>query len=132
MTKLVNLCELKGSEILKVEAAILEVVEEYGFSLDKDLGIVESQDNANNWIMAFTTGEKELEDLAEVKNKLGERFRVRIVPKSKGAFLFRIEGPSEEFSYLASTLKPLSAAPGDQQVEEPAPGLGFSPTQTFH
>lgn len=102
-----QLSELKGSEKLKIQAAVLELMESKGFSLDKDFGIIESQADSNAWIMAFTNKVSAFEDLELIKQKLGSKFKVQITSKSKENFLFRIEGPSEEFLRLGQALKPL-------------------------
>lgn len=102
-----KLSELKGSEKLKIQAAVLELMESKGFSLDKDLGIIESQADSSSWIMAFTNKVSAFEDLENIKQKLGVKFKVEITSKSKENFLFRVDAPSEEFIRLGQTLKPL-------------------------
>lgn len=98
---------MRGSEKLKIQAAVLEVMETKGFSLDKDFGIIESTENPANWIMGFNNKSSAFEDLEMVKQKLGTLFKVQITSKSKEHFLFRIEGPAEEFIKLGQGLKPL-------------------------
>lgn len=102
--------ELKGSEKLKIQAAVLEIMETKNFTLDRDLGIVESVEDPNNWVMAFQNKKCTWNDLESIKLKLGQLFSVEITSKSKENFLFRIEAPSEEFMRLGRSLKPLSAA----------------------
>ena len=103
----IQLSDLRGSEKLKIQAAVLELMETKGFSLDKDLGIIESQSDFSSWIMAFTNKSCAFEDLELVKQKLGPKFKIQITSKSKENFLFRIEAPSEEFIRLGQGLKPL-------------------------
>lgn len=102
--------ELRGSEKLKIEAAVLELMELKGFSLDKDFGIVESVEDPNKWVMAFQNKKCKWEDLESIKLKLGQQFNVEITSKSKEHFLFRIEALCEEFMRLGRSLKPLAAA----------------------
>lgn len=104
-TKQLN--DLKGSEKLKIQAAVLEVMESKGFSLDKDFGIIESQADSCSWIMAFTNKSCAFEDLELIKQKLGSKFMVQITSKSKENFLFRIEAPNDEYLRLGQALKPL-------------------------
>lgn len=111
--------ELKGSEKLKIQAAVLEILETKNFSLDRDLGIVESTEDSNQWIMAFTNKRCKLEELVSVKQILGEKFNVEITSKSKENFLFRIEAPCEEFMRISRSLRPLAAAQ-----------VGAAPSQT--
>lgn len=101
--------ELKGSEKLKIQAAVLEILEKKNFALDRDLGIVESVEDPGKWVMAFQNKKCKLEELVNVKQILGEKFNVEITSKSKENFLFRIEAPSEEFMRLGRSLKPLAA-----------------------
>ena len=102
--------ELKGSEKLKIQAAVLEVMETENFTLDRDLGIVESSEDENKWIMGFMNSECTFDVMNQLSQKLGPKFKVSISSKSKTNFLFRVEGPSEEFVRLAQNLKPLQAS----------------------
>lgn len=104
-TKKLN--DFKGSEKLKIQAAVLEVMETKGFSIDKDFGIIESQADTSSWIMAFTNKVSAFEDLELIKQKLGPKFKVQITSKSKENFMFRVEAPNDEFIRLGQTLKPL-------------------------
>ena len=95
-----KLSELKGSEKLKIQAAVLQIMEQKNFVLDTDLGMKESQDNPDNWIMGFTNTEMRLEDLEGMKKLLGDKFSVTISPKSRTSFIFRIEAAGEDFLRL--------------------------------
>lgn len=100
--------DLTGSEKFKIQAAVLEIMEKKNFSLDRDLGIVESTENPHIWVMAFQNKKCKLEELVNTKQILGQKFNVEITSKSKENFLFRIEGPSAEFIRLGQSLKPLA------------------------
>ena len=95
--------ELKGSEKLRIQAVVLEILERQNFILDKDLGMRESQDNPDNWIMGFTNSAMSLEDLDAAKEALGANFRITICPKSKDSFIFRIEAAGEDYIRLLQT-----------------------------
>lgn len=113
---------LKGSEKLKIEAAVLEVLEVENFSLDKDLGITPSAENPDRWIMAFQNKKCKFENLANVRQILGQKFSIEITSKSKENFLIRIEAPSGEFIRFGQSLRPLSAASQGQissQIQGP-------------
>ena len=116
-----KISDFRGSEKLKIQAAVLELMESKGFSLDKDFGIVESQANFSNWIMAFQNKSCAFEDLEKIKEKLGPKFKVEITSKSKENFLFRVEAPSEEFIRLGQALKPL-------QIPSDVPPRPYSPS----
>ena len=104
-----KLSDLKGSEKLKIQAAVLQVMEQKNFALDTDLGMRVSQDNAQDnedkWVMGFTNAEMKLEDLEEMKKILGDKFSVTISPKSRTSFIFRIEASSEDFIRLLQSSK---------------------------
>lgn len=112
---------MRGSEKLKIQAAVLEVMETKGFSLDKDFGLIESTENPANWIMAFTHKSSALDDLENVRGKLGSVFKIQISSKSKEHFLFRIEGPAEEFIKFGQGLKALATP------SQPIPPRSYSP-----
>ena len=95
-----KLSDLKGSEKLKIQAAVLQIMEQKNFALDTDLGMKESQDNPDNWIMGFTNTEMKLEDLEGMKKLLGDKFNVTISPKSRTSFIFRIEAAGEDYIRL--------------------------------
>ncbi|MBR1464648.1 MAG: hypothetical protein IJ604_14895 [Prevotella sp.] len=119
--------DLKGSEKLKIEAAVLEIMESENFSLDKDLGIAQSAENPDNWIMAFGNKKCKFEKLANIRQILGQKFSVEITSKSKENFLFRIEAPSEEFLRLGQGLKPLR--PAQPTTTQSQPSIGASQQQ---
>lgn len=98
--------ELKGSEKLKIQAAVLQIMEQKNFVLDTDLGMKASQDNENNWVMGFTNAEMKLQDLEEMKNILGDKFSVTISPKSRTSFIFRIEAAGEDYIRLLQASRP--------------------------
>ena len=118
----IKLEELMGSEKLKIEAAVLEIMEAKGFMLDKDFGIIESQEDSNSWIMAFKNKVSDFEDLTNITLKLGSKFRVQITSKSKENFLFRIEAPGEEFVKLGQSLKPLKLIQTSTVQSQPTTG----------
>jgi len=100
--------ELKGSEKLRIQAVVLEILERQNFILDKDLGMRESQDNPDNWIMGFTNSAMSLEDLDAAKEALGANFRITICPKSKDSFIFRIEAAGRDYLGLFQKIRPMS------------------------
>lgn len=106
--------ELKGSEKLKIQAAVLQIMEQKNFVLDTDLGMKESQDNPDNWIMGFTNTEMRLEDLEGMKKLLGDKFSVTISPKSRTSFIFRIEAAGEEFVRLLQSSRVQQQYPSTQ------------------
>lgn len=118
-----KLNELKGSEKLKIQAAILEMMEGHGFTLDRDLGIVESSEDSSRWVMAFQNKKCKLEDLVNTRQILGQKFNVEITSKSKENFLCRIEAPGEEFVKLGQSLKPLKLILPSTAQSQPSTGV---------
>lgn len=97
--------ELKGSEKLKFQAVVLELLERQNFTLDKDLGMRQSQDNEDNWVMGFTNSAMSLVDLDAAKEALGANFKITICPKSKDSFIFRIEAAGSDYLLLLQKLR---------------------------
>jgi len=125
----IKLEDLKGSEKLKIEAAILEVMESENFTLDKDLGITQSTENPDNWIMGFSNKRCKFENLVNIRQILGTKFSVEITSKSKENFLCRLEAPGEEFLKLGQSLKPLKLMqPSTAQTQ---PSTGSAQQQSF-
>ncbi|MBO5631337.1 MAG: hypothetical protein J5965_19900 [Aeriscardovia sp.] len=118
-----KLNELKGSEKLKIQASVLEMMEDHGFTLDRDLGIVESNEDSCRWVMAFQNKKCRLEDLVNTRQILGEKFNVEITSKSKENFLCRIEAPGEEFVKLGQSLKPLKLIQTSTAQSQPSTGV---------
>lgn len=125
-----KLADLKGSEKLKIEAAVLEIMETKNFALDKDFGITESTEDPNNWVMAFQNKKCKLEELVNAKQILGQKFSVEITSKSKENFLFRVEAPSEEFIRLGFNLKPLSQGQPSMPAQQSSTGSSQQPFRT--
>lgn len=124
--------DLKGSEKLKIEAAVLEIMESENFSLDKDLGIVQSTENPDNWIMAFGNKKCKFENLANIRQTLGQKFSVEITSKSKESFLFRVEAPSEEFLKLGQSLKPLKQMQASTAQSQSSTGYSQQQSRTTY
>ena len=125
-----KLSDLKGSEKLKIQAAVLELMEEKGFSLDRDFGIIESYEDSNCWIMAFQNKACAFEDLENIKQRLGVKFKVQITSKSKENFLFRVEAPDEEFVKLGQSLKPLKMIQPSTAQSQPSTGYSQQQSRT--
>lgn len=102
--------KMRGSDKLKIQAAVVEILETKNFTLDRDLGISESIDPKGNWIMGFLNTSTTFEDIEGIRKSLGGNFKICITSKSKDKFLIRIEAPSEEFLRLGRNLRPLSQA----------------------
>lgn len=96
-TKTLN--EMKGSEIHRIIAAVLEVIEKAGFETRKDADLQES-DTPESWKMAFCKRSTNLDELNGVKSELGKNFAVKVLPKDKSGVSVIIEAPTKDFVAL--------------------------------
>ena len=91
-----NLKEMRGSEIHRMMAAILEVMEKAQFEPQVDLSIREAADSST-WMMAFQKKATNLDELSGIKAELGGHFTVRIEPRDKGSVTVVLEAPATDF-----------------------------------
>lgn len=107
---------LRGSEVLKIKAAVVEVMENAaGISITEDPDI--KNDTARNLCqMSFKKKDTNLGELSKIKMKLGEKFDIDI-QHSKEAMQIILNAPTEAFTRLIG--KEMPAAP------KGAPGLDF-------
>lgn len=91
-----KLSELKGSEIHKIVAAVLEVMEKAGFESDVNVTLEETKEE-NVWSMVFNKKSCTLAELLRVKNELGENYEITILPPKKQAVFISIQAPSQDF-----------------------------------
>lgn len=95
---------LMGSEILKIKAAILEVMEGVGFNSQEEVGLKESSAD-DTWSMVFPKKSIELKELKDVNNKLGRNFTIKLEAHSKEVFDIILEAPKDEFKKLLGEKK---------------------------
>lgn len=95
---------LMGSEILKIKAAVLEVMEGVGFNSQEEVGLKESSAD-DTWSMVFPKKSIELRELRDVSHKLGKNFNIRLEAHSKDVFDIILEAPKDEFKKLLGEKK---------------------------
>ena len=96
-----KLTGIKGSEILWIEAAVLEVLEEAQFDLQDDVDISLRQSETEGvWNMRFEKAATNLAELSGIQSKLGKDFTMSIFPKDKTRLVIMLEAPKEEFTKL--------------------------------
>ena len=101
-----TLKQMKASEIHRIVAAVLEVVEKAGFEPQVDVTLQlckekeAKEEQSEKWKMAFQKENTNLDELNAVKGELGANFKVIIEAKDKTSLLISIEAPSEDFIAL--------------------------------
>ena len=95
-----TLKQMKASEIHRIMAQVLEIVEKAQFTPQVDVGIKECSDHPEKWKMVFLKNNTSLEELTGLKNKLGQNFNVNVAPRDKSMLLITIEAPSADFVAL--------------------------------
>ena len=101
-TKTLN--QMKASEVHRIVAAVLEVIEKAQFEPQVDVALqvckVEKEEQQEVWKMVFQKKSTDLDELNAIKSELGKNFSVKIDTKDKAALLISIEAPSEDFVAL--------------------------------
>lgn len=87
---------MKGSEVHKMVAAVLEVMEKAQFESQVNVNIEES-DDPSRWMMSFLKKTTSLNELEDVKNELGENFTIKVAPRDKSSVTVVLEAPSTAF-----------------------------------
>ncbi len=90
---------LRSSEILRIEAAVMEIMENAGFNPQVTVDLRQTN-NENEWSMNFNKKEITLDELEAIKKELGEKFSILLAAKDKTTIDIRIEGPKEVFKQL--------------------------------
>jgi len=120
-TKTLN--EMKGSEIHRIIAAVLEVIEKAGFETRKDADLQEAG-TPESWKMVFYKKNTNLDELNGVKKELGKNFAVNVQPKDKTTLSVIVEAPSGDFitlsqrKQLAQPVQPGTIFDGENRPED--------------
>lgn len=92
---------LKKSESLKLQAAIVEVMEDAGFDVSGNVDITTGEDDKLSMSFIRTTTIS-LEEISSIKEKLGDNFSVVVKPKDKTSLIVGIEATQEDFIKILS------------------------------
>lgn len=90
---------MKASEIHKITAAVLEIIERAQFKTTMDAHIQEAG-KPERWKMVFTKGDTNLDELSNIRGELGKNFFVNVTPKDKTMLLISIEAAMDDFKGL--------------------------------
>lgn len=96
---------LKRSEVLKIEAAIVEIMESAKFEVTNDVLMTVSK-TSGFCQMSFPKSVTSLEELNLIKEKLGKDFSITISAKDKSQIFVCIEAPEEAFISMLDNLHP--------------------------
>lgn len=101
MSTELKLGSLKKSESLKLQAAIVEVMEDAGFDVSGNVDITTNEDGKLSMSFVRTTTIS-LKEISSIKEKLGANFSVVVKPKDKVSLTVAIEASQEDFIMILS------------------------------
>ena len=94
-----TLNEMKGSQIHRIVAAVLDIMEQAGFDTSVDVSLKESKE-PEIWMMTFEKNSTSLDELTGIKQKLGADFQISILAKAKDKLSIKLEAKSDDFLNL--------------------------------
>ena len=95
----IKLNQMKASEVHRIIATVLEVMENANFETKVDV-ILQECEEPDRWKVVFQKKTTSLEELNGIKQELGENFKVTLAPKDKTALTIIVEAPSNEYAAL--------------------------------
>jgi hypothetical protein len=95
-----TLKEMKASEVCKITASVLEIIENAKFVTSMESRIQECADQPGRWKIVFQKDSTNLDELVSVKAQLGEHFAINVTPKDKTTLVVTIEADSKDFMAL--------------------------------
>lgn len=87
---------LRRSEVLKIEAAIVEIMENAGFTVDENVEMKPTK-NGDNYTMSFPKGKTSLQELNSIQKELGEKIIMGVLPRDKNLLMVSLEASQQEF-----------------------------------
>ena len=95
-----NLNGIKGSEILRIQAAVLDAMERANFHPEQISTELSVGKNENEWLMVFSKETAALTDLQKVIQELGGSFNVEILSTGKKTLFLRLVGKIDDYKRL--------------------------------
>jgi hypothetical protein len=95
-----NLNGIKGSEILRIQAAVLDAMERANFHPEQISTELSAGKNENEWLMVFTKETAALTDLQKVIQELGGSFSFDILSNGKKTLFLRLVGKIDDYKRL--------------------------------
>ncbi len=95
-----NLNGIKGSEILRIQAAVLDAMERANFHPEQISTELSAGKNENEWLMVFAKETAALTDLQKVIQELGGSFNFEILSNGKKTLFLRLVGKIDDYKRL--------------------------------
>lgn len=95
-----NLNGIKGSEILRIQAAVLDAMERANFHPKQISTELSAGKNENEWLMVFAKETAALTDLQKVIQELGGSFNFEILSNGKKTLFLRLVGKIDDYKRL--------------------------------
>lgn len=95
-----NLNGIKGSEILRIQAAVLDAMERANFHPEQISTELSAGKNENEWLMVFSKETAALTDLQKVIQELGGSFNFEILSTGKKTLFLRLVGKIDDYKRL--------------------------------
>ena len=95
-----NLNGIKGSEILRIQAAVLDAMERANFHPEQISTELSVGKNENEWLMVFSKETAALTDLQKVIQELGGSFSFEILSTGKKTLFLRLVGKIDDYKRL--------------------------------
>lgn len=95
-----NLNGIKGSEILRIQAAVLDAMERANFHPEQISTELSVGKNENEWLMVFSKETAALTDLQKVIQELGGSFNFEILSTGKKTLFLRLVGKIDDYKRL--------------------------------
>lgn len=95
-----NLNGIKGSEILRIQAAVLDAMERANFHPEQISTELSAGKNENEWLMVFAKETAALTDLQKVIQELGGSFNLEILSNGKKTLFLRLVGKIDDYKRL--------------------------------
>lgn len=90
---------LKRSMVLKIEAALVEIMEDAGFNVMENVVVVPAQIEGH-FKMTFEKGSTSLATLNAIQEKIGSCFEISISPVARTVIAVEIEASEKDFVKL--------------------------------
>ncbi len=94
-----KLQQMRASEIHRIIAAVMEIMEKAKFEPKVNAELQEVKDT-DHWKMMFAKQNTSLDELTSIKNELGKNFGITIRPKDKENVFISVEAPVQDFMSL--------------------------------
>ncbi len=78
---------MKGSDIHRIIAAVMEIMEKVNIQPQVDAKLLPEKDDESIWKMDFIKKETSLDELVSIRKELGNNFKLKILAKEKNVVI---------------------------------------------